>query len=235
MPAATILALDTATEQCSVALLCADRLIERCEPVGQRHSERALPMIESVLAEGAVRLADVDLFAFGAGPGSFTGLRIACGVVQGLAYGCGRPVAGIGNLRALAASAFAERPHRRSVLIAIDARMHEAYCAAYRNDDEVSELRAPALEVPAELPGIARESAVELVAGDDLVVGGAGWDTQPAIERMTAVRATAGAIARLARIDLALGRAVTAAEAMPVYVRDNVALTIEERRRRVAA
>lgn len=235
MPAATVLALDTATEQCSVALLCGDRLIERCEHVGQRHSERALPMIDAVLAEGAVRLADVDLFAFGAGPGSFTGLRIACGVVQGLAYGCGRPVMGIGNLRALAALAFAERPHHRSALVAIDARMHEAYCAVYGNDDEVSELRAPALEIPDDLPGIAREAAVELVAGDDVVLRGAAWDMRPGIERLSAGRATAGAMVRLARIDLARGRAVTAAEAMPVYVRDNVALTIEERRRRVAA
>jgi tRNA threonylcarbamoyladenosine biosynthesis protein TsaB len=235
MPAPTVIAIDTATEQCSVALLRGECLVEHSETVGQRHSDRVLPMLDAVLAEGSTRLADVDAFAFGAGPGSFTGLRIACGVVQGLAYGCSRQVTAIGNLRALAAAALADRPGGRTILVAIDARMHEAYCAVYRNDEELSEVRAPALELPSALPGIAREVGVDIVAGDDLVVGGAAWNEGPAIERLTVVRATAGIIARLARIDHAKGRSVRAADAMPVYVRDNVALTIEERRsRRVA-
>jgi tRNA threonylcarbamoyladenosine biosynthesis protein TsaB len=228
----TVLAIDTATEVCSVALLHGDRLIERCEVVGQKHSERVLPMVDTVLADAGIPLSRVDLFAFGAGPGSFTGLRIACGVVQGLAYGCGRPVVGVGNLRALAAAGFARRPTGTRLLAAIDARMSETYCAVYRNDGDLTELRAPALEAPAALAGIASASDADLVAGDALVAFPAAWHGAGAAEQISEVRATAGTIARLARSDAARGKAVTAAEAMPLYVRDQVALTIDERRRR---
>src|SRR5512134_1312525 len=108
MSVPVILAIDTATEACSVALLHAGGLVVHSETVGQKHSERVLPLVDAVLAEAGVPLRAVDAFAFGAGPGSFTGLRIACGVVQGLAYGCRRPVVGVGNLRALAAAAFGQ-------------------------------------------------------------------------------------------------------------------------------
>lgn len=227
MSVPVILAIDTATESCSVALLHAGGLVVRSEAVGQKHSERVLPLVDAVLAEAGMPLSAVDAFAFGAGPGSFTGLRIACGVVQGLAYGCGRPVVAVGNLRALAAAAFAQRPAATIALAAIDARMREAYCAVYRNDGDVSEVRAPALEVPAALADIARQTGADLVAGDALTAFADTW--LPAEERLPAVRGSATEIARLARRDLARGLAVTAAEAAPVYVRDRVARTIEER------
>jgi tRNA threonylcarbamoyladenosine biosynthesis protein TsaB len=233
MPLSTVLAIDTATEVCSVALLQGDRLIERCEAVGQKHSERVLPMVDMVLADAGIQLSGVDLFAFGAGPGSFTGLRIACGVVQGLAYGCGRPVVGVGNLRALAAAGFASRAAGTRLLAAIDARMSEAYCAVYRNHDDVTELRAPALELPSALAGIASASDADLIAGDALGAFPDVWQGAGTAERLPEVRATAGTIARLARIDFDAGRAVPAAEAMPHYVRDRVALTIDERRQKV--
>jgi tRNA threonylcarbamoyladenosine biosynthesis protein TsaB len=231
--AAVILAIDTATELCSVALLHGERLVERTESVGQRHSERTLPLVDAVLAEAGARLADVELFAFGAGPGSFTGLRIACGVVQGLAYGCGRPALGVGNLRALAAIAFGEQPRAATALAAIDARMNETYCAVYRNDAEVSELRAAALEAPPALTDLA--NSVDLVVGDALVAFPAAFPAALPAARLPAVRAGAGTIARLARVDAALGRAVRPADAMPQYVRDRVALTVDERRQRVPA
>jgi tRNA threonylcarbamoyladenosine biosynthesis protein TsaB len=155
-------------------------------------------------------------------------------VVQGLAYACGRPVVAVGNLRALAANAFVSRPRAPSALAAIDARMHEAYCGVYRNDEEVSEVRAPAIEAPAALPEIVRESGIALVAGDALTVFADVW-TGLAVDRCPAARAGAAEIARLARIDFLRGRAVRAAEAMPVYVRDRVALTIDERRSKVSA
>jgi len=233
MSAPIILAIDTATELCSVALLH-NRLVERTEAVGQKHSDRVLPLIDAVLDEGGLQLRDVDAFAFGAGPGSFTGLRIACGVVQGLAYACGRPVAGVGNLRALAAAAFARYPRAAVALVAIDARMHEAYCAVYRNDAAVTELRAATLESPAALDAIRRESGADLVAGDALGVFPEAWAGLPA-GPLAELRGNAGDIARLARIDVALGRAVPAAQAMPLYVRDRVALTIDERRQQAAA
>ena len=154
MSASTILAIDTATDQCSVAVLLGERLFERTETVGQKHSERTLPLVDAVLGDAGLLLRDIDAFAFGAGPGSFTGLRIACGVVQGLAYGCDRPVVGVGNLRAMALLAFAQRGQCTTMLAAIDARMHETYCGVYRNDAVVTEVRAPALEAPALLSGI---------------------------------------------------------------------------------
>jgi tRNA threonylcarbamoyladenosine biosynthesis protein TsaB len=233
MTAPVILAIDTATELCSVALLRAE-LVERSEAVGQKHSDRVLPLVDAVLREAGLQLREVDAFAFGAGPGSFTGLRIACGVVQGLAYACKRPVVGVGNLRALAAAAFARRPRAAVALVAFDARMHEAYCGVYRNDEVVSELRAPALESPATLDSIRREAGADLVAGDALSVFREAWGTLAA-DWLPELRGGAGDIARLARIDFGRGLAVTAAEAMPLYVRDRVALTIDERRQKVSA
>ena len=233
MNAPVILSIDTATELCSVALLHAT-LVERSESVGQKHSDRVLPLIDTVLRESGLQVRDVDVFAFGAGPGSFTGLRIACGVVQGLAYACRRPVVGIGNLRALAVAAFARHPRAAIALVAIDARMHEAYCGVYRNDDQASELRAPALESPAALDSIRREAGADLVAGDALRVFPEAWGALDAAQ-LPELRGGAADIARLARIDVARGQAVTAAEAMPLYVRDRVALTIDERRQTVSA
>jgi tRNA threonylcarbamoyladenosine biosynthesis protein TsaB len=231
MTAPVILAIDTATEQCSVAVLHA-RLDERLEAVGQKHSERVLPLVDEVLRAAGLRLQDIDAFAFGAGPGSFTGLRIGCGVVQGLAYASRRPVVAVGNLRALAAAAFLQRPSATVALSAIDARMQEAYCGVYRNDDEVTELRAPTVEAPAALDAMRRECGADLVAGDALTAFAGAW-TAGAFESLPEVRATAAGIARLARGDFSRGRAVPAAEAMPVYVRDRVALTIDERRQKV--
>jgi tRNA threonylcarbamoyladenosine biosynthesis protein TsaB len=234
MAAPIILAIDTATELCSAALLHGDRLIERTEDVGQKHSDRLLPLVDAVLAAAGLSLSQVDAFAFGAGPGSFTGLRIACGVVQGLAYGCSRPVVPVGNLRGLAAVAFAERPQADCALVAIDARMNEAYCGIYRNDAEISEVRGAALELPGALVEVAREAGVDLVAGNALTAFPGAWE-RLAVDRLPHVRSSAGAIARLAQSDFERGRSVRAADAMPVYVRDRVALTIDERRQRVIA
>ena len=233
MTAPVILAIDTATELCSVAVLHA-RLVEHCEAVGQKHSDRVLPMIDAVLREVGLELRAVDVFAFGAGPGSFTGLRIACGVVQGLAYACRRPVVAIGNLRALAAAGFARHPGAAIALAAIDARMHEAYCGVYRNDDQVSEVRPPALESPAMLESIRQETGADLIGGDALKVFPEAWGT-PTGARLPDLRGSAAEIARLARIDFARGRAVAARDAMPHYVRDRVALTIDERQQKATA
>ncbi|MGB2818341.1 MAG: tRNA (adenosine(37)-N6)-threonylcarbamoyltransferase complex dimerization subunit type 1 TsaB [Burkholderiaceae bacterium] len=231
MAAPVILAIDTATELCSVAVLHGERCIARTENVGQKHSDRVLPLVDALLGEAGLRLNAIDAFAFGAGPGSFTGLRIACGVVQGLAYASGRPVVAIGNLRALAARALAEQPAVPSVLAAIDARMQEAYCGVYRNDEAVTELRGPTLEAPVALPGIAREAGVGLVAGDALTVFADAWG-ELAVPRAARTRGDAADIARLARIDFLRGLSVRAADAMPAYVRDRVALTIDERRQK---
>ena len=125
-----ILGLDAATEACSAALLVDGQVSERFEVLGRGHAERLLPMVQEVLAEAGVALAAVDAIAFGRGPGSFTGLRIGAGVVQGLAFGAGCRVVPVSDLAALAARAAFARD-QRFVLACLDARMSQVYWAAY--------------------------------------------------------------------------------------------------------
>ncbi len=227
----TVLAIDTATDVCSVAVLRGDLLNELVEKVGHRHSERALSMVDAALLESGLSLGDVDVVAFGAGPGSFTGLRIACGIAQGLAYGKRKRVVGVGNLRALAANAFATTAAGDVLLVAIDARMSEAYCAIYRRDEQVSEVRAPALELPTSLPQLATAQKVDILAGNALTAFASIWPCQSSWAIAPDATSSAAAIARLARSDATRGLSVTPDQAAPVYVRDHVALTIEERRK----
>jgi tRNA threonylcarbamoyladenosine biosynthesis protein TsaB len=228
-----LLALDTATETCSVALLKDGAVTVRSELVGQRHSERALPMVDGLLRDTRTTLSDLDVIAFGAGPGSFTGLRIACGLAQGLAWGAGKQVIAVGNLMALAARVFAQADDCRRVLCAFDARMHEAYCAVYQRGPEILELHAPRLARPADLAILALD--VDAVAGDALTVFPAELADLPHRTLLPGLRADAGDIARLAGTESMLARAVAPHDAMPVYVRDQVAMTTEERRVRAAA
>ncbi len=228
--ALTVLAIDTATEVCSVAVLHAERLSELVETVGQRHSERVLPMIDAILSDARLSLGDVNVFAFGAGPGSFTGLRIACGIAQGLAYGKRRQVVPVGNLRALAAQAFDVVVDGSLLLAAVDARMNEAYCAVYRRDESVTEVRAPALESPQSLTELADLQQVDIVAGNALTAFAEAWPHDRRWVRLPDAKSSAGSIARLARFDAAHGLSVAPDRAAPLYVRAHVALTIEERR-----
>jgi tRNA threonylcarbamoyladenosine biosynthesis protein TsaB len=225
-----LLAIDTATDVCSVALARGERVSERAEGVGQRHSERILPMVQSLLNEAGLQLRDCDAVAFGAGPGAFTGLRIASGIVQGLAFGAGRPVVAVGNLEALALAASEAAPGARRILAAIDARMQEVYWAVYSIDDgSVAEVSAPALAPASELAAICHRHAPDLVAGNALR-SFPEVAAELACALAPAACASAGSIARLAMKKFAHGGAVPAELAAPVYVRDRVALTIEERR-----
>lgn len=239
MAAPTILALDTATDVCSVALLVGTRCIERCETVGNGHSERILPMVDQVFDASGLALGEIDVIAFGAGPGSFTGLRIACGIAQGLAWSAGKRVVPVGNLRALAARTFAVQPRGDDVLIAIDARMQESYCAVYRREllhghQGATELRASALERPEVLAVLAAEMNVALVAGNALSAFAGAWPVERAWMGFPELRATAADIARLARGDAVKGLTLPPHETLPDYVRDQVALTVDERRARRA-
>jgi tRNA threonylcarbamoyladenosine biosynthesis protein TsaB len=222
-----IVAIDTATEVCSVALLRDGETSLDCEVVGQRHSARALPMVDALLAARGCRLADVDAIAFGAGPGSFTGLRIACGLAQGLGWGADRPVIAVGNLAALAARVFAQHAGVQRVLCAIDARMQQAYAAVYARAAVPQEVVAPRLAAAAELSALA--AGADAVAGNALSAFPAAWEDVAAPLRLATERADAGDIVRLAAQPALLASAVTAAEAAPLYVRDRVALTIDER------
>lgn len=222
-----ILALDTSTEYCSVALLLGDAMATREERAGQRHSELLLPMIEELLAEAGLQLAGLDGIAFGAGPGSFTGLRIACGVAQGLALGAGVPVVPVGTLPALAQASNAAR-----VLTCLDARMGEIYHAAYeRNGDGWREIVAPNVCRADHAPELENGGwigtgsgfaayAAELAARYRDQLAGADPQAHPC----------ARAIAELALPQLRAGRGVSAEQALPLYVRNRVALKMHEQR-----
>jgi tRNA threonylcarbamoyladenosine biosynthesis protein TsaB len=188
-------------------------------------------MVDELLREMGATLRDLDHIAFGVGPGSFTGLRIACGLAQGLAWGAGKSVIPVGNLMALAARAFEREPDCGRVLCAIDARMHEAYCAIYRRGEVPVEERAAQLARPEEIAILAR--GVDTVAGDALTVFSAALCGFVG-RRLPDLRADASDVARLAAAPQMLARAVAPHAAMPLYVRDRVALTTEERRVRAA-
>lgn len=221
-----ILALETSSSHLSVALWRDGALIERGEDVPNGGSERLLPWVHELLAESGIVLADLDGIAFGAGPGGFTGLRLACGIAQGLAFGLDLPVYGISGLVALAAMAH-EREGAMQVFACIDARMNEVYCAAYRICDGVPEEVQGAQVLPPE--------QVVAPPGTGWIGAGDGFAAYPEIAARTVERVvpglwpTAAAIARLAAPHFARGEGFDAALAAPFYVRDKVALTTAER------
>jgi tRNA threonylcarbamoyladenosine biosynthesis protein TsaB len=225
-----ILALETSTDWCSVAVGDGVRWWRRDERAGQAHSERLLPMIDAALAEAGWSLRDLDGLAFGAGPGSFTGIRIGCGVVQGLAFGGGLPVVPVPTLAAIAQEALRAHGWER-VLACLDARVREVYAAAYaRCGDGWREVAAPVVVAPGDLaPPAPSEEGSWAGAGN-------GFAAYPGLEsRLTltdvdaSIQPTAQAIGELALPRLAAGEGVPAAEALPVYVRHRVALTTAER------
>lgn len=129
-----ILSIDTSTDACSVALLIDNILYERFETVPKMHTRFVLPMIDGVLQEAGLALKDLDLLAYGCGPGSFTGVRIASAVVQGLSYAANKPVVAVSTLRMLAQGAYREF-HKKAVMAWLDARMQEVYWGLFVADD----------------------------------------------------------------------------------------------------
>jgi tRNA threonylcarbamoyladenosine biosynthesis protein TsaB len=224
-----ILAIDACTELCAVALGDGTHWRHRTELAGQRHSELLLPAIEGLLRDAGMTLAQLDGIAFGAGPGSFTGLRIACGVAQGLALGSGLPVIGISTLEAMAEAAWQSDGASR-VIAALDARMQEVYVAAYERVDGRWNVRVePCVVKPADAP--LPPGSGWVACGNALAAYSALRDRlQPAVMAyLDATAPTAVAIGTLALPMLAAGRGVAAADAEPIYVRHRVAQTIAER------
>lgn len=221
-----LLAVETSTELCSVALLRDRELFVEEVVAENRHSELLAPMVRRVLERARLTARQMDAFGFGQGPGSFTGIRIACGVIQGLAFAAGRPVVPVPSLLALA-----EQSNESRVIAALDARMNEAYVAAYaRNGDDWDEVIAPRL---------ADASALPPLPGRRWAATGSGFDRHAWLR--DAYRASvemrfendlprAGSVARIAARRFARGAGIAAEEAAPLYLRDKVALTTEERR-----
>lgn len=217
----TLLALDTATEACSVALLHEGRVFSHYEVIPRLHAQRVLPMVQNLLAEAGVTLSAVDALAFGRGPGAFTGVRIAVGVVQGLAFALERPVLPVSNLALLAQRAWREQGATQ-VAAAIDARMDEVYWGCYRLEAGVMQLAGVEAVLPPE------QVALPRAADGDWFGAGTGWGYAARIP-VTPVALDAGLLPHAEDVlALALpaflrGDVVSAEKAQPVYLRDNVA------------
>lgn len=221
-----MLAVETSTELCSVALLRDGELFVEEALAENRHSEMLVPMVRKALERARLSASRMDAFAFGQGPGSFTGIRIACGLVQGMAFAAHRPVVAVPSLLALA-----QQSNESRVVAAVDARMGEAYLAAYaRNGEDWDEVIAPRL---------VEAGAAPPLPGRSWVATGSGFDAHPWLRdsyrdwiatRLEGDLPRAGAIARIATRRFVRGAGVPAERAAPLYLREKVALTSEERR-----
>jgi tRNA threonylcarbamoyladenosine biosynthesis protein TsaB len=221
-----LLALDTSTEYLSLALWLDGEVIDRDLLAGQTHSQLILPMLGEMLEASGLTLTELDGIAFGEGPGSFTGLRIGCGIAQGLAFGAELPVVGVSTLLALAQQSGAER-----VIACLDARMGEVYHAAYIKDD---------LDwLTIHESGLYRPHDVPAVAGEGWYGIGSGWASyEGTLKQRYALQMSGFArqafphardIATLAAKMFAQGDAKSATDIAPVYIRNKVALKMSER------
>jgi tRNA threonylcarbamoyladenosine biosynthesis protein TsaB len=194
-----ILAIETATDACSVALLMGDLQFYRYELAPQAHTHLILPMVESVIDEAKITLQEIDALSFGRGPGSFTGLRIAASIIQGLSLGVQKPIVPISTLRAVAQKAY--RINRAThVLAQVDARMQERYWGLFVVDAE----------------GIMQPFSEERVSPEaDIVLPPGTWMSTMALPE-------AQDIATIAAVEYMLGHSLSAVEALPIYIRDNV-------------
>ncbi len=216
-----ILAIDTATEACSVALQINDKVISKFEICPQQHSQRLLPMVDELLSQAAIGLNELDALAFGRGPGSFTGVRIATGMVQGLAFGANLPVAGVSTLAAMAQQTFAHTDATRCAC-AIDARMSEVYFAVYeRREQQVVEVVSERVCSPAD--------AAKHLKNVNFEIAGTGWQAYPELTLLLPDSAAINVLYPAAEFMLPLAleavsahATVSAAEVSPVYLRDKV-------------
>jgi tRNA threonylcarbamoyladenosine biosynthesis protein TsaB len=240
-----LLALDTGTEFLSIALRTAGaggpQVLEHQSPGGARASTDLIAAVLDMLARADVRLSDLDAICFGSGPGSFTGLRTACSVVQGLAFGAGVPVLPMDSLLAVAEDArfrAAAQAQDLRVTALLDARMDEMYAATYRYTQGRWHTLAPAALLRPQDVGLGEQTLPpsetfqmpHLLAGNVFAVYA---DRLPALWMRSAQAVpalpTAAAMLRLAPALMAQGMAVDAAQALPTYIRDKVAKTTAER------
>ncbi len=222
-----LLAIDTSTEACSAALLVGDDVGERYQVAPRAHARLILSMVDELMTEAGLRPQQLDAVAFGRGPGAFTGVRIAAGVVQGIAFGADLPVVPVSSLAALAQEAM-DDDGEDQVLAAIEARMGEVYWGAYRRDGEGYARRLGEEEVA---------SAADVVVPDagDWAGAGSGWGAYgEALTRRLDGRVTrclperfprARAVARLGARGWRCGEGVAPHEALPVYLRNKVVHT----------
>ncbi|MES2152876.1 MAG: tRNA (adenosine(37)-N6)-threonylcarbamoyltransferase complex dimerization subunit type 1 TsaB [Pseudomonadota bacterium] len=222
-----ILAIETSSELASCALINGGAVLVRESSGVRTHSQAILPMVQELLAEARITLGQCDAIAFGAGPGSFTGVRTACGIAQGLAFGAQLPVLPLVTL-AMMALACHQHSGATDIVSVLDARMGEVYWAQYRFDGAWQVLCAPALCAPqavAPLPaggltacGNGLSAYPEAFGGRDFMAGA-----------LPAILPHARELAQLAQIDFAAGAGLPAAQAQPLYLRNKIAYTSAER------
>ena len=223
----TLLALDTATEACSIALLHEGEVTSKYEVIPRMHAHNLLPMIKKLLEDVGINLSTLDAIAFGRGPGSFTGVRIAVGVVQGLAFALCLPVIPVSNLAVLAQRALREYGYSQ-VASAIDARMDEVYWGCYRETaGEMCLMSAESVRPP--------ESAVlPCDASGDWFGAGTGWGYGERIgvklaDQDSTMLPHAQDLLTLSKLYFDRGESITADQAEPIYLRDKVARSKYER------
>jgi tRNA threonylcarbamoyladenosine biosynthesis protein TsaB len=220
-----ILAIDTSSEACSAALLIDGDVNQHFEVAPREHSKLILPMIESLLNEAGITLRQLDSLAFGRGPGSFTGIRVATGVIQGIALGAGLPVVPVSTLAAMAQGRHREHGDTK-ILTALDARMDEVYWCQYRISEQ-GLAEAMTDEV------VCAPGQVSIPLDQQWVAIGSGWNTYseqliPLLDKHVELiepdrYPQSHDIAVLAVEGFEKGEAVPAEQALPVYLRDQVA------------
>ncbi|RDV24647.1 tRNA (adenosine(37)-N6)-threonylcarbamoyltransferase complex dimerization subunit type 1 TsaB [Alteromonas aestuariivivens] len=213
------LAIDTATEACSVALYDDGSVLSKFELCPQQHSQRLLPMVDEILAQAQYKLSDLDGLVFGRGPGSFTGVRIATGMIQGLALATELPVVGVSTLAAMAQQAFA-LGDTGVVAAAIDARMSEVYFGLFACEGGL----AVAVE---EEQVCAPDLAAEMCRLKSFHAVGTGWQAYPALEQINShsveiLYPAAEYMLPLGIRELEQGGAKDVESITPVYLRDKV-------------
>ena len=231
-----LLAFDTSTDSMSVAVSAGSQLWQRSGPGGAQASSTLIPMLLELLAQAGLTVGDLDALAFGRGPGSFTGLRTACSVAQGLGLGAnagaGLPVLAIDSLLALAEEArfqqaLSNEGRSLQVLALLDARMDEIYQQRFVHaDGQWTALGVCSLVRPENLRLL---PADQLLAGNVFEVYRDRLPARPSALAGVSALPTASEMLRLAPALLASGQALSAAQALPLYIRDKVALTTEER------
>ena len=223
----TLLALDTSTEACSVALWHKGEKTHLDELAQRTHTKRILPMVDELLVNSGINLKQVDALAFGRGPGSFTGVRVGAGIAQGLALGADLPVIAVSNLTAMAQSAF-ELHQAENVVAAIDARMNEVYFSQVKREKVRSELGEffqwnPVIEEQVCQPEKVLEQLSDLTA----YRVGTGWAAYPqfkdsGLEGSDIILPSAQYMLELALTDYAQNKVISALEIEPVYLRNEV-------------
>ena len=215
-----ILAIETSTDACSAALLVDDVILERYQLAPKQHTQLILPMVKSLLAEAGLTLSQLDTIAFGRGPGSFTGVRIAAGITQGLAFGADLPVIPVSSLQALAQKTYEEFKTPK-ILAGFDARMQEVYWGVYQLDDDI--MTAANKDI------LVKPEEIKPPQGEGWVGVGDAWESYEKIlcsvlnlnsnNIKTGQYPSAGAVAKVATRDWLQQKVFAPDEVLPLYLR----------------